>query len=144
MPIGTVKVRKRFPVVESSQVVWGGPVSIPDQRRGFCCSKSSLLTIQWAVEGAGSVRIHDLVVEAGREDHIARHGVTIEEVWDVVFGSFVVERTRLDRLTLLGQTAGGRYLAVIVAPRDSGIVGLVTARDATGSERRRYRAHRGR
>lgn len=94
------------------------------------------------VEGAGGVRINVLIVEPGREDHVARHGITITEVQEIVYGSHVVERTRESRFLLIGQTVGGRFLAVIVASRGSGVYGLVTAREATDSERRRYRARR--
>ncbi|MGH2557501.1 MAG: BrnT family toxin [Thermomicrobiales bacterium] len=134
----------RFPVVESSRVVWGGPVAIPDQRRGFCCTTSGFLTIQWAVEGADSVRIHRLVFGGDRVEHIARHGVSVAEVEEIAYGDFVVARTRNDRYGLIGQTDGGRYLYIVVAPRGSGIYGLVTARDATDRERRAFRDQRGR
>lgn len=90
------------------------------------------------------MRIYDLIVDPGREEHIARHFVTVEEVEDVVFGVPFVRRARQGYFRLLGQTEAGRYLAVFIAPRGRGVYGLVTARDATVAERRQYQARRGR
>jgi uncharacterized DUF497 family protein len=85
--------------------------------------------------------ILELVIEPDREDHIARHGVTLEEAESVVFGQSLVTRERNGYYRVLGQTFGGRYLAVFIAPRqDTGVFGLVTARDATLAERRRLQA----
>lgn len=91
----------------------------------------------------GLLRILELIVEPGRVDHIARPGVTVDEVEEVVFGNPFVRRTRLGRFILIGQTFGGRYLAVFLAPRGRGVYGLVTARDADDAERRAYRRSRG-
>jgi hypothetical protein len=43
------------------------------------------------------VRIYELVVEPGREEHIARHHVSVEEVLEVVYGFPYVRRMRDDR-----------------------------------------------
>jgi hypothetical protein len=87
------------------------------------------------------VRIYDLVVEPDREEHIARHHVTVEETEEVVFARPYVRRERNGYLRLIGQTEAGRYLAIFIAPRGGGVFGLVTARDATDAERRLYLAH---
>ena len=81
------------------------------------------------------MRIYELVVEAGREEHIARHNVSVEEV---IFGMPFIRKARQDRYSIIGQTESGRYLAVFVAPREKGVYGLVTARDANDAERRAY------
>ena len=47
------------------------------------------------------------VYELDREGHIARHGVRLEEVDDVVFGDPLVLRTPEGRYNLIGQTAAG-------------------------------------
>ncbi|MEA2523755.1 MAG: hypothetical protein QOF73_982 [Thermomicrobiales bacterium] len=36
--IDSVTMRERFPVVESSPSVWGGPVAMPEQGQGLCCT----------------------------------------------------------------------------------------------------------
>ncbi len=88
------------------------------------------------------MRLVSLVIEPDREDHVARHGVTQLEAREVVFGDPHIRRTRQRRLLVVGQTAAGRYLTVVVAHRTSGVYGLVTARDATLQERRAYLEHR--
>jgi uncharacterized protein len=83
-----------------------------------------------------AVNVDNLIVEEGRDDHIARHNVSLDEVDQVVFGRPYWRRVRDGRFILLGQTVGGRYLAVVVAPRGNGNFALVTARDASLEERR--------
>jgi uncharacterized protein len=87
------------------------------------------------------VRIYELVIEPEREEHIARHHVSVVEVEEVVFGAPFIRKARQGRYLIIGQTEAGRYLAVFVAPREQGVYGLVTARDADESERRAYRQH---
>ncbi|MBI4319780.1 MAG: BrnT family toxin [Chloroflexi bacterium] len=89
------------------------------------------------------MRIYRLIVEPEREEHIARHHVSVEEVEDVASGNVFVRRARQGYRRLIGQTSAGRYLTIFVAPRGGGVYGLVTARDATPAERRRYQEHRG-
>lgn len=84
------------------------------------------------------MRIYELIVEPGSEEHIARHHVFVEEVEQVVFGNHLIYRTREGRHRLIGQTTAGRYLTIIVAPREHGVFALVTARDADQGERRLY------
>jgi uncharacterized DUF497 family protein len=80
------------------------------------------------------------------EEHIARHGVTIEEVTDVV-----AERTtRWFRITrqplyrLYGRTEAGRYLLVVLVPStdDPGAWYVATAREMSRSEQARHRCER--
>lgn len=88
------------------------------------------------------MRIDDFIVEPGREEHIARHSVSLTEVNEVIFGDPLMGRTQLGRWRLIGQTLSGRYLTVIVARRKPWVYALVTARDADEAERRLYRAQR--
>jgi uncharacterized DUF497 family protein len=90
------------------------------------------------------VQIYELIIDPDREDHIARHGVTADEVEQVVFGAPLVLRTRQRRSLLIGQTAAGRYLAVVLGPRERGVFGLITARPADVAERRLFNRQRGR
>jgi len=85
------------------------------------------------------VRIYELVIEPGREEHIARHQVSIEEV---IFSAPFVRKSRQGRYHIIGQTEAGRYLAVFVASREQSVYGLVTARDADDAERRAYLRYR--
>ena len=88
------------------------------------------------------MRIYELVIEPGREEHIARHQVSIAEVEEVIFSAPFVRKSRQGRYHIIGQTEAGRYLAVFVAPREQGMYGLVTARDADDAERRAYLRYR--
>ncbi|MBI4318737.1 MAG: BrnT family toxin [Chloroflexi bacterium] len=87
------------------------------------------------------MKIHYVVVDPGRDEHIARHHVTAKEV-EVIRGNVSVTRSREGRYRVIGQMAAGRYLTVIIAPRGQGVYGLVTARDADDTERRIYLRHR--
>jgi len=88
------------------------------------------------------VWIDELVVKPDREEHIARHGISLEEVDRVVFGPSLVLRARDGRYYVIGQTESGRYLSIYVGPRGGGVFGLITAREADDAERRLYRRHR--
>ena len=88
------------------------------------------------------MRIYELIIEPGREEHIARHQVNVEEVEEVIFGVPFIRKARQGRYHIIGQTEAGRYLSVFVAPRGNGIYGLVTARDADDAECRAYLRHR--
>ena len=88
------------------------------------------------------MRIDELVAEPEREEHIAEHNVSIEEAEEVAYGEHFATRAKHRYYRLIGQTSGGRYLTVFVAPRGESIFSLVTARDATQRERQAYQAHR--
>jgi hypothetical protein len=91
---------------------------------------------------ARPVHIYEVIVNSDREDHIARHGVPVAEVEEVVFGTPFIRQARERRLRLIGQSYAGRYLVIFLAPRGRGRYGLVTARDATDAERRLYQQQR--
>ena len=84
------------------------------------------------------MKIYELVIEPGREEHIARHQVSVEEVEEVIFGAPFIRKARQGRYHIIGQIEAGRYLTVIVPPRGRGVYGLVTSRDADDAERRAY------
>lgn len=77
------------------------------------------------------------------EEHIDRHGVSIDEAEEAVFdprrlGAPAHDVQGEKRWAFLGATLDGRIL-VIVFTRHDDVVRVVTARDATDRERRRYR-----
>ncbi len=80
-----------------------------------------------------------LVIEADRGDHIARHGVDLEEVFEVFYSRHVRSSARAKRIRVIGQTVEGRYLTLLVGRRGPARFGLITARDADESERRLFR-----
>jgi hypothetical protein len=88
------------------------------------------------------MKIRELIWPEDRIDHIARHGVSPEEIEDVCFGRSLVQRAKSGGKNpiyyVLGQTASGRYLfcVVIQLPDDKGFP--VTARPMTPKEKRRF------
>lgn len=74
-----------------------------------------------------------------RVEHIAKHQIEPEEVEAVCQGRHLRERGRKGRLYILGQTEEGRYLFIVLAHRRSGHYRVITAREMTNDERRRYR-----
>ncbi len=71
-------------------------------------------------------------------DHIARHGVTLEEVFQATGNQLGATRSR-GYMLLYGQTDGGRYLTIVLDDEGGGDWFVVTARDSDNSERRRLR-----
>jgi uncharacterized DUF497 family protein len=85
------------------------------------------------------VRITHIVWDDWNIDHIARHGVTPEDVEEVLDSSFFITKGRDNTFRVIGQTYGGRYLTVYLATRGGGGFYVVTARDASTSERNSFR-----
>ena len=74
------------------------------------------------------------------EDHIARHGVTPEEVQEALYTRpRWIAPGRNGTTLVFAMTDAGRYLLVVIAPALDGGVYIVTARDLTDSERRTFR-----
>ena len=72
-------------------------------------------------------------------EHIARHNVSPKEVEDICWGIHISEREREQRYILSGQTAGGRYLNVVVERVGKGLFRPITAFEMSESYKRRYR-----
>lgn len=66
---------------------------------------------------------------------VAGHRVTPDEVEEVCHAAPLALQSGLDRLVLVGKTAGIRDLAVILAPQTPDVCEVVTARPATRRER---------
>ena len=82
--------------------------------------------------------VRRLIFDKENEAHIARHGVTPEEVRKACESRPLVRRGRYGRLAAYGRTAAGRFLLIILSPRAGGAYYVVTARDMNRAERRRY------
>jgi hypothetical protein len=77
------------------------------------------------------------------QPHVYNHGVTEAEVRQVLRRPGFVLRGRKNSRLALGQTADGRYLKVIYAPRRQGPgVFVVTAYELRGKELKTYRPRR--
>lgn len=69
------------------------------------------------------------------EAHIARHGVTPEEVEQATERPFYTMPGRGGTTLLYGQTHAGRYLLIVLTGSSDGRWHVVTARTMTESER---------
>jgi uncharacterized DUF497 family protein len=86
--------------------------------------------------------IRRLVWDDWNEEHVARHGIVPREVRAVCLSNQSLGvRIRRGRYRIIGQTDEGRYLTVYLDVEDLEMASyyVVTARDATPSERRRLR-----
>lgn len=72
--------------------------------------------------------------------HIARHGVNRNEVEEVLQGDFIAQVSYHGRRLLIGSTAAGRTLAVVLEDETDDISYVVTARPAKRKERRMLRS----
>lgn len=86
------------------------------------------------------MRIDELWWDEGSEEHITRHGVLPEEVDEAVFDRRArFRRVGKDRYAALGSTGTGRHLFVILHLLPTGSARVVTARDMSDREKRRFR-----
>ena len=83
--------------------------------------------------------INELEWEDQNIEHIARHTVNPQEVEDVCFGLHVSEKAGNERYILSGQTAGGRYLNVVIERVGKGLFRPITAFEMSDDYKRRYR-----
>lgn len=82
--------------------------------------------------------IRDLIWDDENLEHIAAHSIELDEVENVCFGINRIERVGGDRHAVLGKTEEGRYLFVVLAHKGEGHFRVITARDMSAAERRRY------
>ena len=89
------------------------------------------------------MRIDRLRCETETEMHIwSRHRVTVREVEDAVYQHGLAIRGRSKGVySVLGRTEEGRYLTIVVRYLGDCTVRLITARDMSRAERRRYDRH---
>ncbi|MDO8691273.1 MAG: BrnT family toxin [Dehalococcoidia bacterium] len=87
--------------------------------------------------------IADLEWDDENVRHIARHGVTPEEVEDICFGSHISERECNRRYVLSGQTGAGRYLNVVIERIGRGLFRPITAFEMSDIYKRSYRRRAG-
>ena len=89
------------------------------------------------------MRIDVLRCDEDAELHIlARHGVTLREAEVAVYQRGLVLRGRAENVyNVFGRTEAGRYLTIIVRYLGDGVARLITARDMSWTERRRYERH---
>ncbi len=86
------------------------------------------------------MRIERLVWDGWNREHIRKHAVSVGEVEEVVAGRWTPEDTYKGRQQLVGSTAAGRILSVILGrvPNQTDAYYVFSARPASSMERRRY------
>lgn len=83
--------------------------------------------------------IDALVIESDREEHIAKHNVSIDEILEVVSGDYVFIKGKLGRWLLIGKTKRQRFLTIVVGEREKkNTYGFVTARPSRKDEKSFY------
>ena len=86
--------------------------------------------------------VREMIWPHDRVEHIAAHGVRVDEVEEVCFGTSVVLRGKREGANpvyyVLGQTDAGRYLFCVVIQFPDGKGYPVTARAMTENEKRRF------
>ena len=94
------------------------------------------------------MRISEIAWTDADVEHIARHGITPDEVAEVVGSQPLWRKGRKHRQTgrrslyAFGQTEAGRYLFVVFSPLGRGRARCVTAREMDTKARRFYDRHR--
>jgi uncharacterized protein len=71
-------------------------------------------------------------------DHLARHGISADEVEELFAGPILRRRggtDALDRFRALGRTAAGRYLAIVYQAKPGGVVRAFTGWEMSTTER---------
>lgn len=87
------------------------------------------------------MQIKELIWDNWNEEHIRRRSITKFDVETVLIGTNekpLIEKSRRGTLAAWGIAKGGKYLLVILAPREIGSYYPVTARVMKTKERRRY------
>lgn len=82
--------------------------------------------------------IKELVWDEFNIAHIARHGVTQNEVEEACHGDYVYWGTKKYRTMIVGKTEADRAISIVLSDKGEGNFYPVTARAASRKERRRY------
>ena len=65
------------------------------------------------------------------EDELAKHGITVDEVVEVIWNGFGVRRNKRYHggYQVIGYTDGGRWLKLIVYEKQKGLIRVITGWD---------------
>jgi uncharacterized DUF497 family protein len=75
-------------------------------------------------------------------EHIANHGVEPYEAEEVIDDDPFIAKTGQDKYVAYGQTDAGRYLLAVFAPKSEQRLRVITARDMTAGEKKRFKRRR--
>lgn len=75
-------------------------------------------------------------------EHIANHGVSPEETEQVIDDTPLIIRAKQGKYIAFGQTDAGRYLVVVFVEKTDRRLRVITARDMTNNEKKRFKRRR--
>ncbi|KKR33363.1 MAG: hypothetical protein UT63_C0018G0003 [Candidatus Gottesmanbacteria bacterium GW2011_GWC2_39_8] len=84
------------------------------------------------------IQINKIVWDDWNTEHIGKHKVSADEVEEVCRKTQNVLTTYGGRIMVLGRTKEGRFLSVILSPKDEKSYYVVTARDMSQKERKYF------
>lgn len=64
------------------------------------------------------VVVKGLIWDDWNKEHIAKHGVSVEEVEEVCHGSFKAAESYKKRILITGKAKKGKMLAIVLSPED--------------------------
>ena len=85
-----------------------------------------------------TIHENDLIWDEFNSNHINKHYVSRHEVVEACSRIVHTEKTKYDRLLIVGITNNNRILSMVISTKDSNHYYLVTARDASKKERKIY------
>jgi len=84
------------------------------------------------------IKIRKLIWDKWNINHITKHNVTKDEIEELCNGKHKRQLTYGKRYLILGRIKSGRALTVILAREKPGKYYIVTARDMSKKERRKF------
>ncbi len=84
------------------------------------------------------IKIKALIWTEGNIEHIKKHNVEVDEVEELCTGIFYDEPSYSNRISITGRIKSQRELTVIIAEEAEGCYRIITARDASRKERRKF------
>jgi uncharacterized DUF497 family protein len=85
-----------------------------------------------------TIHVNDLIWDEFNTDHIGKHDVSIQEVIEACGRIVHTEKTKFNRLLMVGITDNKRILSMVLSNKNGDCYYLVTARDASKKERKIY------
>lgn len=85
------------------------------------------------------MKIHSFEWDEGNEEHSTRHGISREEIEEVIVDAIVVRKGKSGVYLAYGQTMDGRYTLAVFQHKGQGVVRPITARPLTQKEKKMLR-----
>lgn len=89
------------------------------------------------------LRIKRLIWDEWNVAHLARHGVTPDQIEELCAGDPVVQEGHSGRILVFGPIKSGKMMTVVLDPEGDGVYYPVTARPASRRERSIYQQKKG-